>query len=90
MKNNTVLDTTSLVHESWLRLRRLDAADLPGGEGDDVVVFAHHHVGAVLLGATGADDLREALAGGIDKCNVVGEEAETEPGNTVGPVAQIT
>lgn len=41
-----------------------------------------------LDGATGADDLREALAGGIDKCNVVGEEAETEPGNTVGPVAQ--
>ncbi|MBQ0931429.1 sigma-70 family RNA polymerase sigma factor [Ideonella sp. 4Y16] len=29
----TLLDTTSLVHESWLRLRRLDAADLPGGEG---------------------------------------------------------
>lgn len=29
----TLLDTTSLVHESWLRLRGLDAADLPGGEG---------------------------------------------------------
>src|SRR3990167_7588895 len=41
-----------------------------------------------LDGATGANDLRDALAGGIDKCNVVGEEAETEPGNTVGPVAQ--
>ena len=41
-----------------------------------------------LDGAAGADDLREALAGGIDRCNVVGEEAETEPGNTVGPVAQ--
>ncbi|RMH86341.1 pilus assembly protein [Pseudomonas sp. AOB-7] len=41
-----------------------------------------------LDGATGANDLRAALAGGIDKCNVVGEEAETEPGNTVGPVAQ--
>ena len=41
-----------------------------------------------LDGATGANDLRDALAGGIDKCNVVGDEAETEPGNTVGPVAQ--
>lgn len=41
-----------------------------------------------LDGATGANDLRDALAGGIDKCNAVGEEAETEPGNTVGPVAQ--
>lgn len=29
----TLLDTTSLVHESWLRLRGLDAAGLPGGEG---------------------------------------------------------
>ncbi|MBN8489475.1 MAG: sigma-70 family RNA polymerase sigma factor, partial [Burkholderiales bacterium] len=29
----TLLDTTSLVHEAWLRLRGLDAAGLPGGEG---------------------------------------------------------
>lgn len=41
-----------------------------------------------LDGATGANDLRKALAGGIDKCNVVGDEVPTEPGNTVGPVAQ--
>lgn len=41
-----------------------------------------------LDGASGANDLRTALAGGIDQCNVVGEEAPTEPGNTVGPVAQ--
>jgi hypothetical protein len=41
-----------------------------------------------LDGATGADDLRTALAGGIEKCNVVGDEVPTEPGNTVGPVAQ--
>lgn len=41
-----------------------------------------------LDGAAGANDLRKALAGGIDKCNVVGEEVETEPGNQVGPVAQ--
>ena len=41
-----------------------------------------------LDGSTGANDLRTALAGGIDKCNVVGDEVDTEPGNTVGPVAQ--
>lgn len=41
-----------------------------------------------LDGAAGANDLRTALAGGIDQCNVVGEEVETEPGNQVGPVAQ--
>ncbi|MEK8080396.1 TadE/TadG family type IV pilus assembly protein [Pseudomonas sp. XK-1] len=41
-----------------------------------------------LDGATGANDLRNALAGGIDKCNAVGDEAETEPGNQTGPVAQ--
>lgn len=41
-----------------------------------------------LDGSSGANDLRTALAGGIEKCNVVGDEVETEPGNTVGPVAQ--
>ena len=29
----TLLDTTSLVHESWIRLRELDAAQLAGGQG---------------------------------------------------------
>ena len=38
--------------------------------------------------AAGANDLRQALAGGINKCNVVDDEVPTEPGNTVGPVAQ--
>lgn len=41
-----------------------------------------------LDGASGANDLRTALAGGIDKCNVVGDDVPTEPGNKVGPVAQ--
>jgi Flp pilus assembly protein TadG len=41
-----------------------------------------------LDGSSGANDLRTALAGGINKCNVVGDEVATEPGNTVGPVAQ--
>ena len=41
-----------------------------------------------LDGSAGANDLRTALAGGIEKCNVVEDEVGTEPGNTVGPVAQ--
>lgn len=41
-----------------------------------------------LDGASGANDLRTALAGGIEQCNVVGDEVGTEPGNQVGPVAQ--
>lgn len=41
-----------------------------------------------LDGASGADDLRTALAGGIDQCIKRGDEVPTEPGNTVGPVAQ--
>jgi hypothetical protein len=41
-----------------------------------------------LDGGAGANDLRKALAGGINKCNVVEDEVPTEPGNTVGPVAQ--
>lgn len=36
----------------------------------------------------GAKDIRDALCKGIRKCNVVGKTVETEPGNTVGPVAQ--
>jgi hypothetical protein len=36
---------------------------------------------------TGAADLRLALAGGYDGCAVEGDVVQTEPGNTVGPVA---
>jgi hypothetical protein len=42
-----------------------------------------------LDGASGAADLREALAGGFDSCVATGGETiPTEPGNTIGPVAQ--
>ncbi len=37
---------------------------------------------------TGADDIRDALCEGIDQCLTTGEPVETEPGNSVGPVAQ--
>ena len=41
-----------------------------------------------LDGAAGAADTREALAGSYDACVTTGEPIQTEPGNTVGPVAQ--
>ena len=41
-----------------------------------------------LDGATGGADVRSALAGTFDKCIGPSEGVETEPGNTVGPVAQ--
>lgn len=36
----------------------------------------------------GGADLRRALAGGYDQCLTSSEPAQTEPGNTVGPVVQ--
>jgi hypothetical protein len=37
---------------------------------------------------SGAADIRDAMCQGIDQCLVTGESVETEPGNSVGPVAQ--
>ena len=37
---------------------------------------------------TGAADIRAAMCGGVQQCHSIGNEVETEPGNTVGPVAQ--
>jgi Flp pilus assembly protein TadG len=43
----------------------------------------------VRLGdSTGGADIRDAMAGGYDGCATSGDVVETEPGNTVGPVAQ--
>jgi hypothetical protein len=41
-----------------------------------------------LDGAVGAADTREALAGSYDACVNTDDPIQTEPGNTVGPVAQ--
>lgn len=41
-----------------------------------------------LPGNNGADDLREAMAGGYSQCAYVGDGIETETGNNVGPAAQ--
>ena len=37
---------------------------------------------------TGGADIRNALAGGIDQCNSVGNNVDTEPGNKIGPAIQ--
>lgn len=43
----------------------------------------------IRLGSnTGGADIRDALAGGIDKCNTVGNNVDTEPGNKIGPAIQ--
>jgi hypothetical protein len=41
-----------------------------------------------LDGLTGANDLRDALAGNYDACVGSADSIPTEPGNTVGPVVQ--
>ena len=42
----------------------------------------------IRLDGTGKSDVRDALAGGIQQCNVVEDTVDTETGNAVGPVAQ--
>jgi hypothetical protein len=41
-----------------------------------------------LGGGQGGADVREAMAGGYDGCMTAGDNIETEPGNTIGPVVQ--
>lgn len=65
-----------------------DLKVLKSAAGNDPVIGPGNFQMLRLDGAKGADDLRNALAGGIEKCNVVGDKAATEPGNSVGPVAQ--
>lgn len=64
-----------------------DVEVLKGAAGGDPMAEGNFQL-LRLDGASGANDLRDALAGGIDKCIASGDEVPTEPGNTVGPVAQ--
>jgi len=41
-----------------------------------------------LGGGQGGSYIRDAMAGGYDGCMAVGDNIETEPGNTVGPTVQ--
>ncbi len=61
---------------------------LKTGAGDESEVGPGNFQLIRLPGGQGGADLREALAGGYDQCLSTSEPAETEPGNSVGPVAQ--
>ncbi|WP_324731042.1 TadE/TadG family type IV pilus assembly protein [Pseudomonas paeninsulae] len=65
-----------------------DLQVLKSAAGNDPTISPGNFQLLRLDGSSGANDLRTALAGGIEKCNVVGDKVPTEPGNTVGPVAQ--
>lgn len=65
-----------------------DLQVLKGASGSDPAIGPGNFQLIRLGGASGAAAVREALAGGIKRCNVVGDAVPTEPGNTIGPVAQ--
>lgn len=67
-----------------------DLEVLKTAAGDDPEIGVGNFQLLRLDGASGANDLRTALAGGVEKCNVVGDDvpADTEPGNKVGAVVQ--
>ncbi|EIK53755.1 Von Willebrand factor type A domain protein, associated with Flp pilus assembly [Stutzerimonas stutzeri TS44] len=61
---------------------------LKGAAGNEPTIGPGNFQLIRLGDSSGGADVREALAGGIEQCNSVGESVETEPGNTVGPVSQ--
>lgn len=61
---------------------------LKGSAGSDPSIGPGNFQLIRLGDSAGGAAVREALAGGVEQCNSVGEAVETEPGNTVGPVAQ--
>jgi hypothetical protein len=61
---------------------------LKTGAGDDSAVGPGNFQLIRLPEGQGAADLRRALAGGYDGCLNTTEPSQTEPGNSVGPVAQ--
>ncbi len=65
-----------------------DLQVLKMASGDDSEVGPGNFQLIRLPGGQGGADLREALAGGFEGCLSTGEVAETEPGNSVGPVVQ--
>ena len=65
-----------------------DLEVLKGAAGNDPVIGPGNFQLIRLGDSSGAADVRQALAGGTEQCNSVGESVETEPGNTIGPVSQ--
>ncbi len=67
----------------------VDVLKTSSGGGGDFEVGPGNFQLVRLDGNTGAADLRTALAGGYDACvDPSGDVIPTEPGNTIGPVAQ--
>ena len=61
---------------------------LKAGSGDDWDVGPGNYQLIRLGDSKGGSDVRENLAGGYENCLDTSEDISTEPGNTVGPVAQ--
>jgi len=61
---------------------------LKSGAGDSSDVGPGNYQLIRLGDSKGGADIRENLAGSYDNCFNTDEDIETEPGNTVGPVAQ--
>jgi hypothetical protein len=61
---------------------------LKTGSGNDWEVGPGNYQLIRLDDSTGGADIRENLAGSYDNCVNTDDNIETEPGNTVGPVAQ--
>jgi len=68
-------------------LKRLKAGTDPGcPDAENSVGDGNFQLAA--LGGTGADVVRENLAGGYNGCAYAGDTIPTQPGNIVGPVVQ--
>jgi hypothetical protein len=65
-----------------------DEIVLKSGAGDDSAVGPGNYQLIRLDDSTGGADIRTNLAGGFEGCVDASNDIETEPGNTVGPVAQ--
>ena len=61
---------------------------LKSGSGNDWEVGAGNYQLIRLGDSKGGSDIRDNLAGSYENCFDTSEDIETEPGNTVGPVAQ--
>ena len=61
---------------------------LKSGSADDSGVGAGNYQLIRLGDSKGGSDIRENLAGSYENCFDTSDDIETEPGNTVGPVAQ--
>lgn len=81
-------DQYNAANELFWGYRFGDLQVLKGASNNDPVIGPGNFQLIRLGGASGASDMRDALAGGIERCNVVGDTVPTEPGNNVGPVAQ--